>query len=81
MTVYSLLSTVIQQNLLEVSLPHSLLLNIWNKRRFIRIAITHGYIVHAHAENFMRDAVFVVEVRFQHFGVVGVDGHFHAEVE
>src|SRR5918996_5424355 len=67
--------------LLEILLPNLLLLWLRNERCFIRITITDSNIVHAHAKHFVCDAIFIVQVCFEHFRIIGIDRDAHAKVK
>src|SRR5687767_3578261 len=67
--------------LLEILFPNLLLLSFRNERCFISITITDSNIVHTHTKYFMCDAIFVIQVCFEHFRVIGIDRDAHAKVK
>jgi len=58
-----------------------LLLLFRKKRCFHRVPVAPGNILQAHPQDFMRDAVLIIQICIQHFRVIRIDRDFHAQVE
>src|ERR1017187_10080938 len=65
----------------EISLYDRPLLVCRDERGFDGIAVAYGNVLQAHAQDFMGNAVFVVQIGIQHFRVVGVDRDLNSLVK